>query len=86
MHPSGSVDALLQETLDTRDVVTQMVSGKFGLKVSPKRGRALLFYNLRFTDGEPDPAAVHAALPLVGNAEKWVANFWIADHSDHGEQ
>jgi len=53
-------------------------SGDLGLRVAPRRGTALLFFNLDLRDGEPDPAAVHASLPLRSDGEKWVANFWIS--------
>jgi len=47
-----------------------------GLAVTPTRGSALLFYNLDEKTGEPDPLAVHAALPVV-SGEKLAANFWV---------
>ena len=41
-----------------------------GLKVAPRRGKAVLFYNLELDSDDPDPAAIHAALPLrKGGAE-----------------
>ena len=36
-----------------------------GLRVSPERGSAVLFYNLDAETLEPDPAAVHQALPVI---------------------
>jgi thioredoxin-like negative regulator of GroEL len=52
-----------------------------GLKVSPRRGRAVIFFN-HLRSGAIDPRAVHAGLPVEAPAalpaiEKWVANYWI---------
>jgi prolyl 4-hydroxylase len=46
-----------------------------GFKVRPKKGTAVLFYNL-LEDGNGDDLASHAALP-VHEGEKWLANFWV---------
>lgn len=51
--------------------------GGMGMKVIPKKGNAVLFYNL-LEDGNGDDLALHAALPCV-KGEKWLANFWIWD-------
>jgi prolyl 4-hydroxylase len=48
-----------------------------GFKVAPKKGSAVMFYNL-LEDGNGDDLALHAALP-VWRGEKWLANFWIWD-------
>lgn len=50
---------------------------KGGIKVVPKKGNAVLFYNL-LKDGNGDDLALHAALP-VHHGEKWLANFWVWD-------
>ena len=48
------------------------------LRVAPRRGDAVLFFNHLLADGFPvDPAAVHAGLPVREGFEKVVANFWI---------
>lgn len=56
-----------------------------GLKVTPKLGRAVLFFN-HLSSGAIDPKAVHAGLPIrlldsqdssAQKAEKWVANYWV---------
>ena len=45
--------------------------------MEPKKGTALLFYNM-LPDGNADALSVHAALPTrVG--EKWLANLWVWD-------
>ena len=46
-----------------------------GFKVRPKKGAAVLFYNL-LEDGNGDDLALHASLPTV-QGEKWLCNFWI---------
>ena len=45
------------------------------LRVSPKRGRALLWNNL-LTDGSPNEATEHAGEPLMCNKEKLAVNAW----------
>ena len=50
-------------------------AGGKGFKVAPKRGTAILFYDL-LEDGNGDDLALHAALP-VHRGEKWLANFWV---------
>lgn len=45
------------------------------LKVVPKKGDALLFYNC-LSDGETDPMSLHGGAPVV-EGEKWIANKWI---------
>lgn len=48
-----------------------------GLKVVPKVGKAILFYNL-LPDGNMDELSIHAALPVL-KGEKWIINLWIWD-------
>jgi prolyl 4-hydroxylase len=48
-----------------------------GIKVKPKKGMAMLFYNL-LEDGNGDELSLHAALPVF-KGEKWLANFWVWD-------
>lgn len=48
-----------------------------GIKVVPKKGMAVLFYNL-LEDGNGDDLSLHAALPVL-RGEKWLANFWVWD-------
>ena len=49
-----------------------------GIKVHPGKGNAVLFYNL-LEDGNGDDLALHAALPVRGDHEKWLANYWVWD-------
>lgn len=48
-----------------------------GIKVVPKKGMAVLFYNL-LEDGNGDDLSLHAALPVL-RGEKWLSNFWVWD-------
>lgn len=53
-----------------------------GFKVLPKKGMAVLFYNL-LEDGNGDDLSAHAALP-VRIGEKWLANLWVWDPKKNG--
>lgn len=48
-----------------------------GIKITPVKGDAVIFYNL-LDDGNGDDLSLHAALP-VWRGEKWLANFWVWD-------
>ena len=48
-----------------------------GFKIHPGKGSAVLFYNL-LEDGNGDDLALHAALPVEGNHEKLLSNFWVS--------
>ncbi|CAM6087607.1 unnamed protein product [Calypogeia fissa] len=49
--------------------------GKLGLAVKPKKGTALLFYNLA-PNATPDMASRHMGCPVL-EGEKWSATKWI---------
>ena len=69
---------------DTAGGETSFPKGAQGLgfKVTPKKGAAVLFYNL-LPDGNGDDLALHSALPCR-EGEKWLANFWVWDDKFHG--
>jgi prolyl 4-hydroxylase len=48
-----------------------------GVRIVPKRGRAVVFWSTQ-ADGAPDDAALHAAL-RVGRGVKWVATRWCCE-------
>lgn len=52
------------------------------LRVTPKRGRAVLWSNIT-SSGEPDPATIHAGEPVAVTADKHIAkyglNIWITE-------
>lgn len=45
------------------------------LKITPKKGKAILFYNM-LPDGNMDDMSHHAGLPVL-SGEKWLANLWV---------
>ena len=45
------------------------------LKVSPKKGRALIFQDVITGTDQQHPKSLHAGFP-VSKGEKWIANFW----------
>lgn len=46
-----------------------------GLRVTPQRGAALLWYNLR-ADGEQDRLTLHSGCAPAAGGSKWVSNMW----------
>lgn len=48
---------------------------QIGLKITPKKGNAVLFYNCR-PDGKEDPLTLHGGAPVV-QGTKWIATKWI---------
>ena len=52
-------------------------NGSEALVLRPRKGSAVLFYNL-LEDGNADNLTLHAALPVI-KGEKYLANFWIWD-------
>lgn len=54
----------------------QMDSCKTGLKVKPRRGSILFWYNF-LASGRGDRNALHAGCPVGKNLTKWSANKWV---------
>lgn len=80
-----TVEASVRTALDLNEAASAADRALPGLKVSPLRGRAVIFFN-HLSSGAVDPAAVHAGLPVLAPAvessatpgvEKWVANYWV---------
>jgi hypothetical protein len=46
-----------------------------GLKVSPKQGGVVIFFNHANSSGV-DISAIHAGLPVLAGS-KWIANYWV---------
>jgi prolyl 4-hydroxylase len=46
-----------------------------GIRVIPKVGRAVLFYNVQL-NGQPDPMTLHSGDPVVAG-EKWITTCWL---------
>ena len=55
--------------------IQEMIDCDYGLKVSPKKGRAIIFYSL-LPSGNGDDYSEHAAC-AVTSGTKWAANKWI---------
>ena len=53
-----------------------------GLRHKGRKGDAVIFANM--VDGEPDPLALHAGLPVTGG-EKWLFSQWIWDRPFVGQ-
>eukprot|EP01031_Cornospumella_fuschlensis_P032319 gene32319-39086_t len=60
-----------------------------GLKVTPKTGKAVIFFNYDMETAELSPYAIHAGLPVrtagvsaidEGEVKKWVANYWVENN------
>jgi len=58
----------------------------YGLKLKPKKGRAVMFYNLLedgHMDGATDPWSLHSGCDVL-HGEKWIANQWIHNKRVNG--
>ncbi|KAM4610765.1 transmembrane prolyl 4-hydroxylase-like [Polymixia lowei] len=80
-------EALVQDGVDLTD--TQATCGKGNLRMKPRAGTALLWYN-HLSDGrgwmgELDEYSLHGGCP-VNSGEKWVANSWVNVDPDHQRQ
>merc|ERR1712061_434625 len=53
-----------------------MTSCEKGLKVAPRRGSVILWYNYH-PSGRGDRNALHAGCPVGTNLTKWSANKWV---------
>ncbi len=53
----------------------ETVFPELGLKITPKKGNGVLFYNCR-PDGKEDPLTLHGGAPVV-RGTKWIATKWI---------
>ena len=53
-----------------------MTSCDQGLKVTPKKGKVIMFYSL-LPNGMGDRYSLHGACPVEGERPKWAANKWV---------
>jgi len=53
-----------------------MTSCERGLKVSPSKGKVIMFYSL-LGDGSIDKHSLHGSCPVIGSKDKWAANKWV---------
>lgn len=61
--------------LNTPDAGGETVFPYLGIKVTPRKGDALLFYNCGL-DGKEDPFTLHGGAPVI-LGEKWLATKWL---------
>jgi len=61
-----------------------MSSCEVGLKVPPRRGTAILWYNFH-PSGRGDRNALHAGCPVGANLTKWSANKWVHIKPNHAQ-
>jgi prolyl 4-hydroxylase len=67
----------LSDSVDSETGGGETAFPKAGFKIIPKRGNAVVFYNL-LEDGNGDIDSLHASLPVL-RGDKWLANFWVWD-------
>ncbi|GMH38345.1 hypothetical protein BSKO_06229 [Bryopsis sp. KO-2023] len=67
-------------TLTTRSSSEKTSKRRRGVRVYPKRGRAIIFWS-RKANGEEDSASLHAGEPLV-KGEKWIVTRWLKEIDD----
>ena len=61
-------------SVEDPDATTPESPGRGGVRVWPKRGRALVFWSVR--GGAEDARSLHEAEPVV-EGEKWIATKWL---------
>lgn len=71
----GQRVATLIMYLNTAEAGGETIFPKLNLKVVPKKGYAVLFYNCR-PDGKEDPMTLHGGAPVI-QGEKWIATKWL---------
>ncbi len=71
----GQRVATLIMYLHTTQTGGETVFPKANLKIAPKKGNAVLFYNCTL-DGKEDPMSLHGGAPVI-QGEKWIATKWM---------
>lgn len=74
-HRGGQRVASFLMYLNTPEEGGETVFPKVDIKVIPKKGDALLFYDCCL-DGRTDPQTFHGGLPVI-RGEKWLATKWL---------
>jgi prolyl 4-hydroxylase len=67
--------------LNTTDEGGETIFPHAGVKISPKKGNAILFYNVT-PSGMEDPQSLHGGVPVIAG-EKWIATKWLRKSSFH---
>ena len=55
----------------------ETVFPKANLSITPTKGKAVLFYNVK-PDGRIDPRSFHGGAPVIAG-EKWIATIWLRE-------
>lgn len=75
LENGGQRMATLIMYLNSTEDGGETVFPEVGLKIIPKKGNAILFYNCQ-PDGKEDPLTLHGGAP-VKQGTKWIATKWI---------
>jgi prolyl 4-hydroxylase len=71
----GQRVATLMMYLNTTEKGGETIFPKAGISISPKKGQAVLFYNVT-PSGVEDPQSLHGGAPVLAG-EKWIVTKWI---------
>lgn len=63
--------------LHTTEAGGETIFPKANVKVAPKKGKAVLFYNVD-EQNKPDPMSFHGGAPVV-KGEKWIMTRWLRE-------
>ena len=65
--------------LNTPEKGGETILPKVNISVTPKKGDAVLFYNVK-PSGEREPMSFHGGSPVLGG-EKWIMTKWIRERT-----
>lgn len=80
----GQRMATLIMYLNNVDEGGETVFTEIDVKITPKKGNAVLFYNC-LPDGREDPLTMHAGAPVI-HGTKWIATKWLRLDEVRGEE
>jgi prolyl 4-hydroxylase len=67
--------------LHTTEQGGETIFPRANLKITPQKGKAVLFYNVTEED-ELDPMSFHGGAPVV-QGEKWLITRWLREEEFH---
>lgn len=67
--------------LNTPEKGGETVFPKANIHIKPKKGKAILFYNLD-VQGNLDSNSLHGGAPVI-SGEKWIATLWLRENEFH---
>jgi prolyl 4-hydroxylase len=73
----GQRVATLLVYLNTVEKGGETIFPKANLAITPTKGKAVLFYNVKH-DGKIDPKSFHGGAPVIAG-EKWIATIWLRE-------